>query len=153
MFESPHATNFCRMSTVQWCSSLVIQEHSVRILSFWWVLLVWWEFRHFDLIHHWCDGWCDNWFEVFCKLLHFLISVGFNCDFHLSNFSSDLLSIFFLLLASLILRYEGQYHIIRTMVIIWCNMEQMSINGKISHWWNQCVQNVICVGEVWDIGD
>ena len=33
MFESPHATNFCRMSTFEWWSPLVSRDHSGRILS------------------------------------------------------------------------------------------------------------------------
>ena len=41
LFQSPHATNFCILSTVQWWTSLVIWDHSGRIRRFWKILLGW----------------------------------------------------------------------------------------------------------------
>ena len=71
MFESPHDTIFGRMSTLQWCRLLFIWNHSGIILRLWWILLVWWVFRNFNLIHHLCNNCC----EVYCRLLHFLIII------------------------------------------------------------------------------
>ena len=48
--------------------------------------------------------------------------------------------------------YEDQYHINRAIVMICSYMAQMGVNDKIN-WQNQCVQHVIQVEEVWDIGD
>ena len=42
MSESPHSTNFFRISTFQCWILLVIWYHSVRILVFWWVHTFWW---------------------------------------------------------------------------------------------------------------
>ena len=36
--------------------------------------------------------------------------------------------------------------------MIWCYMDQMSVNDQIT-WYNKCVQYMIWVEEVWDIGN
>ena len=41
IFEIPHASIFCRISTFQWWSLLVIRDHTCRILSLWWIHIVW----------------------------------------------------------------------------------------------------------------
>ena len=48
--------------------------------------------------------------------------------------------------------YVDQYHRNRAMVMICSYMAQMGVNEQIT-WWDQCVQNVIQMEEVWDIGD
>ena len=50
------------------------------------------------------------------------------------------------------MRYEEQYHKNRAMVIIGIYVVQMGVNKQIT-WLNQCVQHMIRVEEVWDIGD
>ena len=92
MFESPRAINFSRVSTVQWWSHLIIQDHSGRLLSLWLIILGWQGFQNVNMIHQLYDGWCRNWFEVFCEIHHFLVRIlpvwfhllffGFNCVFH-----------------------------------------------------------------------
>ena len=47
-----------------------------------------------------------------------------------------------------ILKYDEKYHINRAMVMIWCYMAQMSVDEQIT-WWNQCVQYVINVDNIW----
>ena len=47
--------------------------------------------------------------------------------------------------------YEEQYHRNRAMVMICRYMAQMGVNEQIT-WRNQCVQHVIRVEEVWEIG-
>ena len=95
MFESSHANNFCRISTLQWCIPLVIRYHSGSILSLWWILLVWLVFWNFNLIHHWCDHFCESIFEIlrFLIIKYFILSSI--VAFMVSNWSSGLLSIFF----------------------------------------------------------
>ena len=39
MFEIPHATNFCRKYSFQWCILIVRQDHSGMILGLWRILL------------------------------------------------------------------------------------------------------------------
>ena len=152
MFESPHATNDCMMSTFQWWSLLVGQYHSGRILSLWRILLVWWRLLHFNLIHHWWESflWGLMWASSFshnnlaCWVQSYIAwwVTGHNtcywyCYFHLESWG---------------LRYEGQYHRNGTMVMKnWWYMAQMSNNEWIT-WWTQCVQSVIWVEEVWEIG-
>ena len=56
------------------------------------------------------------------------------------------------LLTSWSLRYEEQYHSNIAMFVICSYMAQMGVNKKIN-WLNKCIQNVIQVEEVWEIGD
>ena len=67
MFESPHAINFGIISTVQWWSSPVSQDHSGRFWRIQCILLDWWGFRVVSMIYHLCDGWCDH-CEIICEL-------------------------------------------------------------------------------------
>ena len=81
MFESPHVTNLFIMSAFQWWRPIVIKDHSSRIMSHWWILIVCWGFRNFNLIHHWFLHCC----EVFCEIIDLLIiilPVFFNGSLH-----------------------------------------------------------------------
>ena len=71
MFESPHDTIFYRISTLQWREARVIQDHSGRILGLWWIFIIWWGFRNFNLIHHLSNQCC----EFFYELIRFLIRI------------------------------------------------------------------------------
>ena len=81
MFKSPHATNFCRLSTVQWCIPPVIRYHSGRVRRLCLILLGWRVFQSVNLI---LDLY-KHLFEVFCEPYYFLTRVflvGFNCGLH-----------------------------------------------------------------------
>ena len=88
MFQSPHATNFCRLSTVQWWSPHFSRYHSVRAQNIWRILLGWRLFQSLNMIR----DFCDHCFEVFCELHNFLVwvllvgfhllLVGFNYGLH-----------------------------------------------------------------------
>ena len=85
MFQSPHATNFGRVSTVQWWKPLFIRDHGGRVRSIICILLCWWVCQSIKLIWEYCK----RFFEFYCELRHFLIRVllvgsnilfvGFNC--------------------------------------------------------------------------
>ena len=92
MFQSPHATNFCVLSTLKFWSSTIIWDHSGRIWRLWWILLGWRVFQSVNLI---CD-YCKHYFELFCEFRHFIIIVllvgyhillvGFNWGLHDDEF-------------------------------------------------------------------
>ena len=67
MFQSPHATNFHIISTMQWCIPIVRWYHIGRVNKIWWILLGWWVFQSVNLIHD-CH---KNCFELFCEFRHF----------------------------------------------------------------------------------
>ena len=89
VFHIPHATNFCRLSTVRWWIPPDIRDRSGRVHSIWWVLMGWRGFRSVNMSRDWCDVWCEHWFDVFCEFHHFLIRfllVGFGILFFVFNF-------------------------------------------------------------------
>ena len=57
-----------------------------------------------------------------------------------------------ILLESWILTYKEQYHINRAMVMVCRYIAQMGVIEQIT-WWNKCLQHVIWVEEIWEIGD
>ena len=71
MFESPHVTNFSRLSTAQCWSPPVIRDHSGTVRSLWWILMGCQIFQIVNLVRDFYNG-C---FEVFCKFHHFLVRV------------------------------------------------------------------------------
>ena len=77
MFESPHSTICCRVSTFKWLIFLVIWYHSVRILSFWWLHVVLWYIFHLShKIYHNCLELVNtrlSWFIIFLVVINCIL--------------------------------------------------------------------------------
>ena len=71
MFQSPHATNFCRFYTIQMWSSPVRWYHSHSVRRIWLFLL---GCRGFKIVNLVCDSF-KHCFEFFCEFRRFLIIV------------------------------------------------------------------------------
>ena len=161
MFQSPHATNFGRVSTVQWRRSPVSRYYSGRVRGLWESFCFGKDFKvlilyvidvmdntiidlkssvSFIISHHILACWIsslDCWLQL---RISWWWTVHHTCYPYCC-----------FLLVSWRLSYEEKYFRYITMVMIWFYIVQMSVNDRIT-WCNQCVQNVIRVEAVWDIG-
>ena len=102
MFQSPHATSFCRLSTVQWWNHSFIRDHISIVRRLWWILLGWMIFKSVNLVRYYCK----YFFELFYEFCHFLIRfllvgfrlflVGLNLWFHDDEMFTYLFSVLFI---------------------------------------------------------
>ena len=155
MCKSPHATNFCWMSTFQSWRLLFIWYWSGNILCLWWIHLVCRGIQMFVLTRHILDH-CRDFVKFRFKLIFFLIRsspVVTKFIFHNKELVIRLVTYLFCLIGILKLEvwrsrwqkqendYEKCYY-----------LAQANIN-KQTPWCNNCVQNMIWFEEFWKIGN